>query len=281
MGVRRAVEIAEREIALQKSVFTLGPLIHNPQVLRSLEDRGVKILDEKNIPAGPGGLAGKTVIIRAHGVKPETEARLVNAAARIVDATCPKVKASQLAARTLAETGAAVFIAGERNHAEVIGIAGYAAGARVIIAGSAAEAREEAEKLAACNKEALTALLAQTTFSEEEYREAAKAIKEFFPRLMVKHTICRATRDRQDALRELCTRCEGIVVAGGRESANTRRLAAIAQSCGKPACVAESAAGLDEIPFLKNVKTAGLCAGASTPGGVIEEIASALYTLPL
>jgi 4-hydroxy-3-methylbut-2-enyl diphosphate reductase len=304
MGVRRAVEMAEAELAARPAsgnrppVFSLGPLIHNPQTLASLKARGLVILDEDaangqavcppaSEPAGrPGQSAGSpdekpVVIIRAHGVSPRVEENLRLKGFRIVDATCPRVKASQNTALTLAGRGLTVFIAGEKNHAEVKGIAGYVeAGAvppalsRCIIVGNAAEAETAAAALRRERPDAETALIAQTTFSEDEYGRIEAAVKKSFPNLEIKDTICGATRERQNALKELCGVCDVVIVAGGRDSANTRRLLAIAGQYGKPCWLAETAADLP--PELNRYAVAGLCAGASTPDGVIEEIASQL-----
>jgi 4-hydroxy-3-methylbut-2-enyl diphosphate reductase len=119
-----------------------------------------------------------------------------------------------------------------------------------------------------------TALIGQTTISEEEYRSIGEAIKKYFPALEIIETICAATRERQDALRELLDKVDAVIIAGGKESANTRRLLAIAEKQGKPCALSESAA---DIPAgFAAFQTVGLCAGASTPDTVIDEIEDAL-----
>jgi 4-hydroxy-3-methylbut-2-enyl diphosphate reductase len=270
-------------------VFSLGPLIHNPQTLASLKKKGLVILDEEET-AGTGrrpdfaGSSGEkpAIIIRAHGVSPGVEENLRISGFRVVDATCPRVKASQNTAFALARRGLAVFIAGEKNHAEVKGIAGYVlSGAEAhpkvhagcVIVGAAAEAEAAAVALRRQKPDTETALIAQTTFSEDEYLRIAEAVKKSFPNLEVEDTICGATRERQEALKKLCAEVDAVIVAGGRESANTRRLLAIAGQCGKPCWLAETAADLP--PELGRYGSAGLCAGASTPDDVIEEIAAA------
>jgi 4-hydroxy-3-methylbut-2-enyl diphosphate reductase len=304
MGVHRAVELAEGEVSRspEQRCLTIGPLIHNPQVLRSLEERGVGVLDEQNIPEH---LKDAAVIIRAHGVSPAVERKLAGRGARIVDATCPKVKASQLKARAFAAAVRRIFLAGEAGHGEIIGIRGYiesvrtvtgcagkpdimaAAGAEgpaadgvrgaapfCVVAGNAAEAEAAAEKLYREEPAAKTALIGQTTISPEEYRAIAAGIQKFFPDLEIAGTICGATRDRQEALRELCGQVEAVIVAGGKESSNTRRLLAIAQARGKPCWLVE---GPEDIPReIAAYETVGLCAGASTPGEVIDAIEKAL-----
>jgi 4-hydroxy-3-methylbut-2-enyl diphosphate reductase len=257
----------------------MGPLIHNPQVLRSLENRGVGILDEKQPPEN---LKNTTVIIRAHGISPGLEAELTKRGARIADATCPKVKASQLAARAFAAAGRRIFLAGEERHGEIIGIQGYVRRgggpvARCVVAGNAAEAEAAAEKLYREEPAAKTALIGQTTISPEEYRAIGEGIRRFFPDLEIADTICGATRDRQEALRELCGLVEAVIVAGGKESSNTRRLLAIARAQGKPCWLVE---GVEDIPReIADYQTVGLCAGASTPDSVINDIEKALLHL--
>lgn len=274
MGVRRAVELAEREVAAPapgQKYCTLGPLIHNPQVLDSLKKKGLEILDKKDL-SGP--LENTTVIIRAHGISPGLEAELRERGSRVLDATCPKVKANQLRARSLAAGGYRIFLAGEENHGEVAGLRGYAAdtgsGASCAVVGNAAEAKRAAEKLYREAPEAKTALIGQSTISPEEYLAAGEEIKKLFPGLYVADTICGATRDRQDSLRELCGRVEAVIVAGGKDSANTRRLLAIARAQGKPCWLVEEAKDLPtEINAYARV---GICAGASTPDQVIDAI---------
>jgi 4-hydroxy-3-methylbut-2-enyl diphosphate reductase len=273
MGVRRAVDMAERELRANGGrVCTMGPLIHNPQVLESLQRQGAGTLDEDHLPEN---LAGVTVIIRAHGISPALEDELKKRGARIADATCPRVKASQMKARSLTEEGYTLFLAGEKHHGEVIGIQGYARDC--IAVAEIDEAERAAEELFRTNPGAKTALIGQTTISAEEYSRIGEGIKEFFPTLEIIDTICGATKERQDSLRELCGGADAVVVAGGRSSANTRRLLSIAEEQGKSAWLVESSA---EIPMeIAAYNSVGLCAGASTPDETIDAIESALLAL--
>jgi 4-hydroxy-3-methylbut-2-enyl diphosphate reductase len=277
MGVRRAMDMADAALMQAPPVYAVGPLIHNSQAMDELKKRGLRILDERRLPED---LGTSSVIIRAHGITPRLEEELVNRHAVIVDATCPKVKTSQLKARFLCGEGRRVFLAGERQHAELIGIQGYAPDC--IIVGTAAEAAAEAEKLFAEKPEALTALIGQTTGDPAEYKAIEENIRVFFPELVVLNTICGATEVRQDSLRKLCAQVDAVVIAGGRESANTRRLLTIAKnsvpgSGGKPAWLVERA---DEIPAEAGAyHTVGLCAGASTPDGLIDAIEQGLLNL--
>lgn len=272
MGVRRAVELAYTEAARGGRVCSFGPLIHNPRVLDDLQRRGVEMLDGNSIPQN---LQDAAVLIRAHGLSPQMEQTLRERSGRVIDATCPRVKASQLKARSLAEAGYSLFLAGEERHAEIAGIRGYAAAAPFcVVVGGAARAEEAAAALFAREPAAKTALIAQTTISADEYAAIGGALKKFFPGLAIVQTICAATGDRQAALRDLLDRVDAVIIAGGKDSANTRRLLSIAQERGKPCVLAESAA---DVPAeFAAFAAVGLCAGASTPDAVIGEIEAAL-----
>jgi 4-hydroxy-3-methylbut-2-enyl diphosphate reductase len=257
------------------TVYAMGSLIHNRQAMEPLLRRGLVVLDEAAIPED---LRGAQVIIRAHGVSPRLETALTGRGALLVDATCPKVKASQIRAQELCRQGCRVFLAGERSHAEIIGIRGYAPDC--VVVGSPAEAAAAAEKLRREAGEIATALVGQTTWDSSEYASVAEAIRSFFPGLEVCDTICGATRARQDSLRSLCAEVDAVLVAGGRESANTRRLLDIARSfpgpggAGKPAWLVETPG---EIPGeIDRYDTVGLCAGASTPDALIVALEEAL-----
>ena len=288
MGVRRAVNMAEQASgaltsgALTSGAFTsgaftsgapafsLGPLVHNPTVLAELEKCGIKTPDKL-----PADINGCTLIIRAHGISPEIEKDLRNKGARIVDATCPNVKKSQLKVQELASKGYSLFLAGVAEHAEIEGLLGYASRAPFCAAVANSIAAQTAAQTAAAeiykrDKNSKTALLGQTTISEDEYSRIGKEIKKYFPNLEIIDTICAATADRQQALRELLNKADAVIVAGGKDSANTRCLFSIAQDSGKPCALIEDSG---EIPAaFYSYKTIGLCAGASTPDSVIDEI---------
>ena len=272
MGVRRAVELACAQ-AEHGGVFTLGPLIHNPQVLDELKRLGVKMLDEANLPEN---LHGVSVIIRAHGVSPQTEIELRQRGATVIDATCPKVKTSQLKAASFANAGYRLFLAGEETHAEIVGIRSYAETAFYAVADNAEKAKECAVKLFAENPNAKAALIGQTTISAEEYQAVGEAIMRFFPNLEIAQTICSATKERQDGLRELLGKVEAVVIAGGKESANTRRLQAIAERAGKPCALVETKEDIP--PAFFNLHVIGLAAGASTPDAVIDAVEQKLLS---
>ena len=293
-GVRRAVDIAwdesfehcsdepgsaepgsdEDRPADAGRVYTLGPLIHNPKVLKVLGERGIGILDNNNIPRNA---INSTVIIRAHGVSPDVEEKFSKQGMRILDATCPHVKESQNKALNYAKKRYKVFLAGEKEHGEITGIYGYAeAGATssCIVVGDPIEAEEMAAEVFFEDQKAKTVLIGQTTFSAAEYRAMEIGIRKFFPDLVVLNTICTATAKRQKALKDLCRKVDAVIIAGGKESSNTRRLLALAQKLGKPAWLVEAAEDLP--PEIKRYNTVGISAGASAPDNLVDEIENAL-----
>ncbi len=267
MGVKRAVDLALKaaEAAGANTVFTLGPLIHNPQAIAELERKGVSVLGEEDLDER---ICGSVVIVRAHGAPPALMERLAELGAAIVDATCPRVLASQRKARDFHARGFTVVIAGDLNHGEVAGIVGQAPGAHVV--GNAAEAARTARLI----PHGPVALLAQTTIRAEEYASIRKELEAVHPSIVVVDSICPATEERQAALAELARSVDAIVVVGGRDSANTQRLYREAVSFGLPAWHVETAA---ELPAaVSGYPRVGLTAGASTPDLLVDEVERAL-----
>jgi 4-hydroxy-3-methylbut-2-enyl diphosphate reductase len=279
MGVRRAVELAlhaakeEKARAAQGTVYTLGPLIHNPQAVAELEAGGIHALDEGQLDER---LLEATVVIRAHGVPPQLRDKLLALGARVVDATCPRVLASQRKAASFAQAGYTVVIAGDAGHGEVTGIAGYATreggDQAAVVVGGPEEARRIGV-LASDGRPRKVALIAQTTIKREEYEAIRAALAERFPGLETVDSICPCTDERLEALADLAQRVQAIVVVGGRNSANTTRLYLSAQAL-RPAWLVETAAELPVEVF--GYGTVGLTAGASTPDLLIDEVESAL-----
>ena len=207
MGVKRAVDLALRaaESAGASRVYTLGPLIHNPQAIAELERKGVSVLGEDDLD---GRVSGSVVIIRAHGAPPSLMKRLESLGATIVDATCPRVLASQRKARDFHARGYTVVLAGDLNHGEVAGIVGHAPGALVV--GNASEAAEIARNIVGDK----VALLAQTTIGAKEYAAIRARLEAAHPSVVVVDSICPATEERQEALAELARSVDAIVVVG-------------------------------------------------------------------
>jgi len=206
MGVRRAMRLALRAAETSPGpVYTYGPLIHNPQALELLRRLGVEDLREH--PDAQKGV----VIIRAHGVPPEEKKALENRGFKVLDGTCPRVARVQALARRYAREGYQVIIIGDREHAEVKGILAYTQGRGAVVSQVA-----DLESLPPLEK---YVILSQTTQDEELFAFLSQEILSRWPGGKVVNTICHATHERQESIRELATRCEAVVVVGGRGSA--------------------------------------------------------------
>ncbi len=256
-GVRRALNLALEAMAKGPPVYLLGELVHNGRVSQRLKALGAILLDEVSIESIA---KGSLVIIRSHGAAPDTILRLERAGARIVDATCPKVRANQAAAAAAAAKGYTVVVAGDRGHGETLGVAAYAPGSVIV-----SDPHEAAE----LNVKAPLALIAQTTLSKKEYEAIRASLLSAYPALKARGGICAATADRQEALESLCGQVDAIVVIGGANSANSRRLAELARDRGKPCWLVEDPKDLPA--ELAGYERVGLTAGASTPDEDIDE----------
>ncbi|MBW2466924.1 MAG: 4-hydroxy-3-methylbut-2-enyl diphosphate reductase [Deltaproteobacteria bacterium] len=266
MGVRRAVETTLDVIQnADTGVSTFGPLIHNPQVLNLLGERGVKVL--KDIPEEESG----TVIIRAHGVPPVQKEKLRMAGAKVKDATCPHVVRVQVIIRKYLKQGYGTVIIGDRNHAEVEGLMGFAGDRGQVVSNS-----EDVEKL---QLESPYIIVSQTTQDETVFEELSSLVLDKFPGGRVFNTICDATHKRQEEVRILCRNVEAMVVVGGKNSANTQRLAEIAEGMGCPVFLVETEEELD-LESLAKFDCVGVTAGASTPTWMINRVVRILEAIP-
>ena len=268
-GVRRAVELAEKALSenKDKSVYSLGPLIHNENALQSLSDKGLIAVDEERADEIP---PESVVIIRAHGVAPSVTDVLESKKCKIIDATCPRVKASQKMVERYSNDTDYVVLTGDKNHGEVIGIAGYAGKNFSLI-----QDYKEAEGFVLDDSDSKNIiLLSQTTYSPKEFLRIEQLFKKRYKNLAVMNTICPATNERQTSLLELCKNVDGVLVVGGKNSANTKRLYQTAAANCKYAAHIQTAAEIPELFF--NLKKIGITAGASTPDSIIESVENAL-----
>lgn len=270
MGVDMALHKLDKALSTAPqgaAIYTLGPIIHNPQVLARYQSQGVSQTD------GTKPLkAGDIVVIRAHGIPKQMQEALERQEVAIVDATCPKVKKAQVLIQRQAEQNKHLLLFGERDHPEVRGLVSYATTFTIF---------ESLEELQGKRLDPTRSyfLAAQTT----QDREFFNAIRTYLTTnidadMTVLDTICMATKDRQEEVRELSHKVEAIVVAGGKDSGNTRRLAQIAQEAGIYTVHVETAA---ELPLdeLSEFSSIGLTAGASTPAWIIHDVAEALRTI--
>lgn len=266
MGVRRAVEMALDMPNKHKwPIFTFGPLIHNPQVLDLLCEKGITIIED--IPERGFG----TVLIRAHGVPPGTKKSLKNSGFKVIDATCPRVIKVQAIIGKHAKDGYTSIIIGDKNHPEVIGLLGYARGK-----GYAVASIEELESLPAFEK---AIVVAQTTQNILFYKKVKQLVASNYPHFKLYDTICDSTSMRQAEVKELAELVDAIVVVGGHNSGNTQRLAEAAIQAGKPAYQIETESELD-LDALSLARNIGITAGASTPNWLIKRVYRSLENLP-
>jgi len=256
-GVTRAVKLAKDSLKTRQ-IYTLGPLIHNPQAVQELEKLGARKI--KEIEEAP---PGSTVVISAHGAGPEVVARIKEKGFEILDATCPFVSKAQNLAGELNAQGFQVVIVGDKEHPEVKGIMGYTGGQAFVVGGA-----KDAEFL---SPEARTAVLAQTTQPLANFQAVVDVLKKKTDSLEVHNTICHATSLRQETTLQLARQVDAMVVVGGVNSANTRRLVELSKSTGTPTYQVETGSELKKEWFV-GVKVAGLTAGASTPHWIVEEV---------
>lgn len=262
MGVRRAVALLEKALREdpENPPATYGPLVHNPRLLEEFVDRGVRIL------SSPDELTPQDrVLIRAHGVSGKIRQALCASGAELIDATCPKVVASMRLARAAERDGRRVVLAGDAGHGEMEAVAG------ALDDPESAPVVATADEVLRLKIDGPVSLIAQTTFEEGRLRDILKALSGKTDDLSVHHTICSATEARQSALRDLAQACDAIIVVGGRNSANTRRLWELAREYGLPAWHIESAKELDS--GIRRYPRLGISAGASTPQSAIDEVA--------
>ena len=255
-GVKRAISIAKENASSDGKACTLGPIIHNPQMVERLRSEGVGTVDEL------AEMDEGTIIIRSHGVGPKIYAEAENRGLELVDATCPHVKKAQLSAKALVDDGYSVVIIGEKRHPEVHSIFEWSDGKAAIV-----ETEEEAEALHSCAK---LGIVCQTTFSGAKFKQIVSRLLEKSRDIRIQRTICTATDQRQAAALALAAKVDLMLVIGGKNSANTTRLARICEE----KCLTyhiETAEELQDEWFDK-IEKIGITAGASTPDWIIKEV---------
>ena len=264
-GVKRAMEIVDATLTNgANKVYTSGPLIHNQEVVDRLAAKGVKAIEDfRRIREG-------TVIIRTHGMPPKTKLRLVKKGLHTVDATCPHVSKTQKQVEDMAGKGYSVVIVGDPKHAEVVGLVGHASGQAKVVS-SIKDARTLAIKPPIF-------VAAQSTFSGELFRKVVECLRMRHPDLAVFDSICRSATNRQREVLEIAKKADAMIVVGGSNSANTRRLAQISKSTGRPTFLVENASQLP-LTKLGKFKKVGVTAGASTPDWAISEVIERLMEL--
>jgi len=255
-GVRNAIRMAEKVLAQEKKVYSLGPIIHNSDVVQRLAKAGLKTVNKvEEIQSG-------TVIIRSHGAAPQQLAKLKEKGLKIVDATCVLVKRLQRIAKELKKDGYKVVIIGDENHPEVQAVVGSAKDVYVIA---------DETDLHKLPKNTKLGVICQTTQSPEHVGRMLAAIgRSSFSEVKVINTLCKEAVKRQESAVQLCRQVDVMFVLGGLESANTRKLAELCKKVNKLTFHLQNWNELDKSILLgKNI--AGVTAGASTPQWIIDE----------
>lgn len=268
-GVQRALDMAYEVARSFPRAATLGPLIHNPVVVRELEEAGVRQVDAVDELDAE---SDEPVIIRSHGITPHVRAQLEATGLPIRDATCPHVLRAQKAAAQLADKGCAVIVVGEAGHPEVEGLVAHAqiAGEQVVVA--------------ACSEQVPSGLaepvgiVVQTTQRREALDEVVAAVRAQGIEPQVKDTICDATRERQDAAHRMACAVDAVIVIGGRNSANTAHLAEVCSAVCPRTFHVQDADEIDPTWFA-GCETVGVTAGASTPESQIQAVIALLESL--
>ncbi len=263
-GVKRAINTAF-EAAGKGQVYCFGPLIHNPQEVERLRQVGIKTVDDFSDLH-----AGDYLIIRSHGVAPHVLSRARDKGLTIIDLTCPFVGKAQRHAKVLSNDGYQVVVVGEKKHPEVQSILGYAGPNAVVV--------EKAEDVDALKLKPRLGMVAQTTQSYSNFSEIVLKLLRLSKELKVFNTICNSTKERQEAARVLASQVDVMLVVGGRNSANTSRLASLCSKEGKPTHHIELAEEIQP-EWLNGVKSVGVTAGASTPDWIVNGVLQTLKKL--
>ena len=265
-GVRRAIDILERTARELGPVETLGPVVHNQQVIEKLAQSGIRVIESLD------HVQGNILAVSSHGVSPQVLEEMRNRGLKVIDTTCPIVRRAQIAARRLADAGFWVIIFGDENHPEVQGVLGWAGGKGF--------ATMEVSALGRTSRR--IGILSQTTqsFSAFAYfiAQFAQSRLNRLSELRIVNTICDATRRRQQSALELSKRVDLMLVIGGRSSANTRRLAEICSTAGVETYHIEGAVEIDPL-WLQDRRRIGVTAGASTPEEAVEAVIARLEQL--
>ena len=260
-GVKRAVEQVYNQAENGKNIYTYGPIIHNEEVVKDLEKKGVQVIEEENLEDIKEG----TVIIRSHGVEKAVGERIQALGLQCVDATCPFVKRIHKVVEKESALGKQIVIVGSAVHPEVMGIMGWSESPAIVI-----ETEEEAEKIDLPTDREIC-VVSQTTFNYIKFHKIVEKLTKRGYNISVVNTICNATEERQTEAREIAREADVMIVIGGKHSSNTRKLYEIcAKECEHTYFIQTLADLKLELP--KSVGLVGITAGASTPNNIIEEV---------
>ena len=260
-GVKRAVDTVYEQ-AGKENVYTYGPIIHNEEVVKDLERKGVHVIEDisqlDNIKNG-------TIIIRSHGVSKNVYDTIKERGFEIVDATCPFVLKIHNIVKTESENGSQIVIIGNEKHPEVEGIMGWSVTPVHVV-----DSIEKAQKLV-LDKEKKVCVVSQTTFNYNKFQELVEIISKKGYNIYIRNTICNATEERQTEARQIAQRVDAMIVIGGSSSSNTRKLYEICKNECNATFYIQTLNDLD-MTSLGKADCIGITAGASTPNNIIQEV---------
>lgn len=259
-GVRRAVAMADRALKADGPIYSLGSIIHNEQVVRALSKKGLKVTrDIDNISAG-------TVIVSSHGLSPNTAKKIIAKGLDIIDTTCPFVLKAQNIARRLGKEKFRIVVVGDRDHPEIKALVDFVPDNISVVRNKA-----EAKRLNISCTDKIS-VISQTTQSTENFLGVVKEISIKKPReLRVYNTICRDAEERQRSARELAGSVDAMLIIGGKDSANTKRLFEVCRNVSKNSHWVQTESGVSK-DWFKPGGAVGITSGASTPDWVIRKV---------
>ena len=263
-GVKRAVDTVYQQVEENKDckIYTFGPIIHNDEVIKDMQAKGVTVLEgEEDLQKAKNGI----VIKRSHGVPKRICDRMDELGIQYVDATCPFVKKIHKIAMEKAEEGAFLVVIGNPVHPEVEGIMGWAGEDAAVISTA-----EEAEHLTVPEDRKIC-VVAQTTFNYNKFKELVEIISKRRYDISVLNTICSATKERQTETARIADRVDAMIVIGDKRSSNTQKLFEICKNACNNTYYIQTLDDLN-VNQLRSVETVGITAGASTPNNIIEEV---------
>ena len=260
-GVKRAVDTVYEQTG-KKNVYTFGPIIHNEEVVKDLEKKGVFVI---NPMEELDDITEGTVIIRSHGVSSAVYEALQKKGVEIVDATCPFVLKIHNIVKQESANGKQIVIIGNEKHPEVEGIMGWSKTQVHVV-----DTAEKAQNLQ-LDPQREVCIVSQTTFNYNKFKELVEIISEKGYNIIIRNTICNATEERQTEAREIAKRVDAMIVVGGSSSSNTRKLYEICKNECKDTYYIQTLNDLD-MTSLGKADCIGITAGASTPNNIIQEV---------
>ncbi len=269
-GVNRAMDAVNTLLEEGRNVCTLGPIIHNEQVVSDLEKRGVRVVEDVNSSAKElSGNKNNILVIRSHGVPKSVIDDIQKAKISYEDATCPFVKKIHKTVSEYSKKGYEIVIIGNEHHPEVQGILGWTRGMGHVI-----ETKEDAEAFSLPNSDKSVCIVAQTTFNYKKFQDLVEILSKKGYDILAVNTICNATSTRQEEAEELASRSDAMLVIGGKHSSNSRKLYEICKNQCENTFFIQTVDDLSSIS-LGSFTSLGITAGASTPNTIIQEVLKA------